>query len=176
MLGCLGNLPPRQRAALGAAFGTADAAAAEPFLIALAALRLLTEAAARAPVVLAAEDAQWLDRPTAEVLAFIARRVPSDPVLLLTAIRDGYRSPLLDAGLAELHLEGLGEQLGLRAARRTPPAAAASAAARRVMAAARRQPAGPDRAARRARRDAGFWRDSAARRDGPGRAAAHPAA
>ena len=112
VLGYLGDLPPRQQAALGAAFGTADAAAAEPFLIALAALQLLSEAAARAPVVLAAEDAQWLDRPTAEVLAFIARRVEPDPVLLLAAIRDGYRSPLLDAGLPELHLEGLSEQPG----------------------------------------------------------------
>jgi DNA-binding CsgD family transcriptional regulator len=110
VLGYLGDLPPRQQAALGAAFGTADEAAAEPFLIALAALQLLSEAAARAPVVLAAEDAQWLDRPTAEVLAFIARRVESDSVLLLAAIRDGYRSPLLDAGLPELRLEGLGEQ------------------------------------------------------------------
>ena len=110
VLGYFGDLPPRQQAALGAAFGTADAAAAEPFLISLAALQLLSEAAAQAPVVLAAEDAQWLDRPTAEVLAFIARRVESDPVLLLAAIRDGYRSPLLDAGLPELRLKGLGEQ------------------------------------------------------------------
>ena len=139
VLGYLENLPPRQRAALGAAFGTADAASAEPFLTALAALQLLTEAAVRAPVLLAAEDAQWLDRPTAEVLAFIARRVESDPVLLLAAIRDGYRSPLLDAGLPELRLEGLGEQPArdLLDARhpRLPPTAA-----RRVTAAARGNP------------------------------------
>ena len=127
VLGYLGRLPPRQRAALGAAFGTADADAAEPFLIALAALQLLSEAAAVVPVVLAAEDAQWLDRPTAEVLAFIARRVESDPVLLLAAIRDGYRSPLLDAGLPELRLKGLGEQpardlLGARHPRLAPAA------------------------------------------------------
>jgi DNA-binding CsgD family transcriptional regulator len=110
VLGHLAGLPPRQRAALGAAFGTADADTAEPFLIGLAALQLLSEAAAKAPVVLVAEDAQWLDRPTAEALAFIARRVESDPVLLLAAIRDGYRSPLLDAGLPELRLAGLGKQ------------------------------------------------------------------
>ena len=70
-------------------------------------------------MVLAAEDAQWLDRPTAEVLAFIARRLEPDPVLLLAAIRDGYRSPLLDAGLPELHLEGLGEQAARDLLRRT---------------------------------------------------------
>jgi DNA-binding CsgD family transcriptional regulator len=140
VLGYLGDLPPRQRAALGAAFGTADAAAAEPFLIALAALQLLSEAAARAPVVLAAEDAQWLDRPTAEVLAFIARRVEPDPVLLLAAIRDGYRSPLLDAGLLELHLEGLAEQPAGDVLRARYPQLASASARRRVVAEARGNP------------------------------------
>jgi DNA-binding CsgD family transcriptional regulator len=76
-------------------------------MTALAALELLSEAAALTPVVLVADDAQWLDRPTADVLAFIARRVESDPVLLLAAIRDGYASPLLGAGLPGLQLEGL---------------------------------------------------------------------
>jgi DNA-binding CsgD family transcriptional regulator len=105
---CLDRLPPRQQTALGAAFGTADTTTPEPFLIALAALQLLSEvAAARGPVVLIAEDAQWLDRPTADALAFIARRVESDPFLLLTAIRDGYDSTLLTARLPELRLEGL---------------------------------------------------------------------
>ena len=135
VLGCLENLPPRQRAALGAVFGTADAASAEPFLIALAALQLLSEAAVQAPVVLAAEDAQWLDRPTAEVLTFIARRVESDPVLLLAAIRDGYRSPLLAAGLPELPVEGLGERPSRELLDRRHPRLA-SAAARRVLAGA----------------------------------------
>ena len=74
----LDALPPRQRAALGAAFGLADAGAPEPFLIALAALQLLSEAAARTPVVALAEDAHWLDRPTVDVLAFVARRVESN--------------------------------------------------------------------------------------------------
>ena len=139
VLGQLENLPPRQRAALGATFGTADAAAAEPFLIALAALQLLSEAAERAPLLLAAEDTQWLDRPTAEVLAFIARRLGSDRVLLVAAIRDGYRSPLLAARLPELHLEGLSEQparelLGARHPRLTP------AVASRVVAGARGNP------------------------------------
>jgi predicted ATPase len=36
------------------------------------------------------EDAHWLDRPTADVLAFVARRIESDPVVLLVATRDGY--------------------------------------------------------------------------------------
>jgi len=101
------ELPPRQRAAIGAAFGTTDAPAPDPFLTALASLSLLGDAAADAPLLLIAEDAQWLDRPTGDVLTFIARRLESDPIVMLAAIRDGYESPLLEAGLAELHLGGL---------------------------------------------------------------------
>jgi DNA-binding CsgD family transcriptional regulator len=103
----LGSLPPRQRTALEAAFGSADKPVPEPFVIAVATLRLLREAAAQAPVLLAVEDAHWLDRPTASVLAFAARRVGCESLLLVTAIRDGYRSPLLDAGLLALGLDGL---------------------------------------------------------------------
>ena len=110
----LDALPPRQRAALGAAFGLADAGAPEPFLIALAALQLLSEAAARTPVVALAEDAHWLDRPTVDVLAFVARRVESDPVVVLAAIRDGYASSLLSAGLPELHLDRLAKRPALQ--------------------------------------------------------------
>jgi DNA-binding CsgD family transcriptional regulator len=100
------SLPPRQRAALGAAFGMAEEAP-DPFLTALAALHLLSEAAAQVPVVLVADDAQWLDRPSADVLAFIGRRLESDPLVLLAAIRDGYPSPLLETGLPVQQLDGL---------------------------------------------------------------------
>jgi DNA-binding CsgD family transcriptional regulator/tetratricopeptide (TPR) repeat protein len=73
----------------------------------------VSEAAARTPVVALVEDAHWLDRPTADVLAFVARRVESDPVVVLAAIRDGYASSLLTAGLAELHLDRLAERPAL---------------------------------------------------------------
>lgn len=110
ILNRLDDLAPRQRAVLRAAFGMEDTATPELFLIALAALELLSEAAMRAPVLVAAEDAQWLDRPTADVLAFIARRVESDPVVVLAAIRDGYASSLLTTGLPELRLERLADK------------------------------------------------------------------
>ena len=100
-------LPPSQRAALDAAFGRTVAAAPDPFVIALAALDLLSEAAARSPLVLVVEDAHWLDRPTCDVLAFVARRVEAEPLVLTIAIRDGYENPLLNSGLPELPVEGL---------------------------------------------------------------------
>lgn len=102
------HLPPLQRNAVMAAFGMTDAAAPDLFLIALAALELLSEAAADSPVVLIVEDAQWLDRSTADALAFIGRRVESDPIILLAAIREGYQSSL--GGLSELHVEGLADR------------------------------------------------------------------
>jgi hypothetical protein len=73
----------------------------------MAALDLISEAASDAPVLLIVDDAQWLDRPTSHVLAFVARRIESDPIVLLAAIRGGYRSVFDEAGLPELSLAGL---------------------------------------------------------------------
>ncbi|GAA4191253.1 helix-turn-helix transcriptional regulator [Microbispora amethystogenes] len=101
------ELPTPQRDALGAAFGLTDVRVPDPFLIALATLNLLGEAAARSPVLLLVEDAHWLDRASADVLAFVARRLDSEPILLLAAIRDGFQSPLDRAGLPELLLDRL---------------------------------------------------------------------
>src|SRR4051795_10885533 len=96
-----------QRAALDAAFGLTDEAAPEQFRIAMAALDLVSDVAGDAPVLVVVEDAHWLDRPTADVLAFVARRIESDPVVLLVATRDGYASVLGEAGLPEHRLGGL---------------------------------------------------------------------
>jgi predicted ATPase len=59
------------------------------------------------PLLLIAEDAQWLDRPSCDVLAFVARRLTSDPIVFLAAIRDGHNTPLDKASVSELRLEGL---------------------------------------------------------------------
>jgi DNA-binding CsgD family transcriptional regulator len=101
------DLPAAQRAALDAAFGLGQEPAPERFQIAMAVLDLLCDAAVGAPLLVLAEDAQWLDRPTTEVLAFVARRLQSDPVVLLAAVREGYPSPLVDAGLPQHRLGAL---------------------------------------------------------------------
>jgi DNA-binding CsgD family transcriptional regulator len=93
--------------ALDAAFGLTRDVAPEHYRIAMAALDLIFELATDAPLLLVVEDAQWLDRPTSDVLALVARRIESDPIVLLAAIRDGYTSVLENAGLPELRLEGL---------------------------------------------------------------------
>jgi predicted ATPase len=101
------ELIPAQRAALDAAFGLTDGPPPEHFRIAMAALDLLSEVAGDAPLLLIAEDAHWLDRPTTDVLAFVARRLESDPIVLLAASRDGYHPALADAGLPEHRLGAL---------------------------------------------------------------------
>ncbi len=82
------TLPARQRSALHAAFGLSDdATVPDIFLVGLATLTLLTASAARKPILLVADDVHWLDPPSRDVLAFVARRLSSDPVVLLMAIR-----------------------------------------------------------------------------------------
>jgi hypothetical protein len=103
------RLPPPQRAGLLSAFGMADAEPAGPFLIGLAALELISEAASGTPVLLTADDAQWLDEPSCAVLGFVARRLAAEPTALLVTIRDGLASPFGAAGLPELVLAGLTE-------------------------------------------------------------------
>ena len=101
------RLPPRLRSALLSAFGLADAEPAGPFLIGLAALELVSDAAASTPVLLIADDAQWLDEPSGAVLGFVARRLANEPAALLIAVRDGLASSFDDAGLLGLPLTGL---------------------------------------------------------------------
>jgi DNA-binding CsgD family transcriptional regulator/tetratricopeptide (TPR) repeat protein len=109
VLGFIDRLPVVQRDALMAAFGMVDATAPDPFVIALAALELLSDAASESPVALIVEDAQWLDPPTGDILAFVGRRVESDPIILLAAIRDGYEESPLASGLPELSLDRLSD-------------------------------------------------------------------
>ncbi|MEU1545596.1 AAA family ATPase [Nocardia sp. NPDC005745] len=99
-------LPPRQYEALTTALGLSDSNA-EPstYLVGLAALTLLADAAGERPLLIVAEDVHWLDHAGVEVLAFVARRIDSEPIAMIATLRDGYHSPLADA---ELTLTPLG--------------------------------------------------------------------
>jgi DNA-binding CsgD family transcriptional regulator len=102
----LPKLPPPQRAALETVFGTRDGRPPERFLVALAVLGLLSDASAETPLLCVVDDAQWLDRPSAQVLGFVARRLLAESVALVLATRD--RAPDL-LGLPELPIAGLPE-------------------------------------------------------------------
>jgi len=109
LLGGLEVLPDPQQGALETAFGIAEGEAPDLFLIGLATLGLVAERAAETPLLFVVDDAHWLDRPSAEVLQFVARRVESDPAVLLFAVREGVPSCFDDADLSELVLGGLDE-------------------------------------------------------------------
>ncbi|HEX4716887.1 MAG TPA: hypothetical protein VH300_00035, partial [Thermoleophilaceae bacterium] len=90
------------RDALLAAFGMAEAAARDSYLTSLATLTLLSDRTSSAPVVMVADDVQWLDRSTCDVLDFVTRRLESDPILFVAALRSGSDNPFVGVGLQEL--------------------------------------------------------------------------
>jgi DNA-binding CsgD family transcriptional regulator/tetratricopeptide (TPR) repeat protein len=108
MLDRLGALPGPQRDALGVAFGLRAGGAPDRFLVGLAVLGLLAEAAAGQPLLCLVDDAQWLDRASAQALTFAARRLDAESVALLFGTRDPGPGGDL-AGLPELTLGGLSD-------------------------------------------------------------------
>ncbi|HEX6617053.1 MAG TPA: LuxR family transcriptional regulator [Gemmatimonadales bacterium] len=87
LLSHLAHLPDPQRDALGTAFGLTAGAATDRFLVGLAVLTLLSEVAEERPLVCLVDDAQWLDRASAQVLGFVARRLLAEPVAMVFALR-----------------------------------------------------------------------------------------
>jgi DNA-binding CsgD family transcriptional regulator len=106
MLDQLQGLPVPQRDALEIAFGMSSGSAPDRFLVGLAVLSLLSDAAEQQPLVCVVDDEQWLDRASAQVLGFAARRLGAESVGLVFAAR----VPSSDtAGLPDLVVERLGE-------------------------------------------------------------------
>ena len=106
LLDRLDRLPPPQRDALGTAFGLTSGTRPDRFLVGLAFLSLLSDAADQEPLLCLIDDAQWLDQSSAQVLAFVARRLKAESIALVFAEREPSELDSL-AGLPELRLEGL---------------------------------------------------------------------
>ncbi len=103
-------LPSPQARALEAAFGISDGVAPEQFLVGLAALTLVTTAAAtRRPLLIVVDDTQWLDQESADALGFVARRLYADRICMLVAMRDSIDDRRPFDGLSSLHLAPLSD-------------------------------------------------------------------
>src|SRR5690242_1615191 len=104
----LDRLPAPQRDALATVFGLSSGPPPDRFLVGLAALTLLAEAADRQPLACIVDDAQWLDHASAQILAFVARRLLAEHVALVCASRTRFGDDALE-GLPELPVHGLGD-------------------------------------------------------------------
>jgi DNA-binding CsgD family transcriptional regulator len=104
MLDRLNRLPDPQREALGVAFGLVRGDAPDRFLVGLAVLSLLAEVAEEQPLLCVVDDAQWLDRASAQALVFVARRLLADSVALVFLTREAGDEL---RGLPGLVVEGL---------------------------------------------------------------------
>ncbi|MGA7419311.1 MAG: ATP-binding protein, partial [Acidimicrobiales bacterium] len=106
LLNHLDAVPSPQRKALYVTFGIGAGPVPDRLLIGLAVLSLLAEVAAERPLVCLIDDQQWLDQPSAQVLAFVARRLGTESVGLVF----GVRTPSAElTGLADLAVGGLAD-------------------------------------------------------------------
>jgi DNA-binding CsgD family transcriptional regulator len=108
MLDQLERLPEPQRDALETVFGRNAGPAPDRFLVGLATLTLLAEIAEEQPLACIVDDAQWLDRASAQILGFVARRLFAERIAIVCAARTGIGDDVL-VGLPELTVGGLGD-------------------------------------------------------------------
>ena len=107
LLHLLDQIPVGQAGALRTALGLAVASAYDRFLIGAACLSLLAAAAEAGPVAVVIDDAQWLDRASADAILFAARRLEADAVCILFAVREGEERTFRAPGIGSLRIGGL---------------------------------------------------------------------
>ncbi|MFI6636109.1 ATP-binding protein [Nonomuraea fuscirosea] len=104
-------LPDPQRDALRGALGLAEGAEPSAYLVGLATLTLLAEEAAVQPLLVVAEDVHWLDRASADVFGFVARRIEVEPIVMIATLREGEQSSMRDAGLSPMPVGRLSDEV-----------------------------------------------------------------
>jgi DNA-binding CsgD family transcriptional regulator len=110
----LDALPKPQRAALEAAFGVVASAPPDRFLVGLATLTLLADAAREGALLCIIDDVQWIDHDSAEILAFVARRLYADGITMLFGLREAAESELSLEGIESLEIAGLTVDEGVK--------------------------------------------------------------
>jgi DNA-binding CsgD family transcriptional regulator len=107
LLDLLDEIPDRQAEALRGALGLAPVEIADRFMIGAATLSLLGAAAERQPLLVVVDDAQWLDRSSADALIFATRRLEADRVCALFACRAGEERTFAVPGTQSVVIPGL---------------------------------------------------------------------
>ncbi|WP_460539901.1 helix-turn-helix transcriptional regulator [Glycomyces halotolerans] len=120
LTGYIGRLPAGNAAVLNSVLGL-EVAAEKPerledsrFRVGVAVLSLLAEASASKPVLCVIDDAHWLDRDSADLLLFVARRLAAEPVAMIFAARDGYAPDFPAPGIDELVVGPLDDEAAAR--------------------------------------------------------------
>ena len=103
----LQRLPAPQQEALGTAFGLSAGSPPDRLFVGLAVLGLLSDMAGKRPLLCVVDDAQWIDGVSAQALAFVARRLQAESVVLLLATRAASNDEL--AGIPSVLLRGLSD-------------------------------------------------------------------
>src|SRR5260370_36503120 len=76
-------------------------------MVGIAVLELIAEVATRSAVFVVADEAQWLDPSSCVTLAFVARRIEAEPIVIAFGVRDGLDNHIDGTGIPELRLVGL---------------------------------------------------------------------
>jgi DNA-binding CsgD family transcriptional regulator len=105
----IAHLDVGHRRALNVALGFGEGPAPDRLVICNATLSILGRAARAQPVLVIVDDLHWLDRASAGVLGFVARRLAGNRVGFLAAARTGEESFFERAGLREIEVGPLDE-------------------------------------------------------------------
>lgn len=138
----LDQLPAPQRGALTTALGLESGRPPDRFLVGLAVLTLLANAAAKRPLVYVVDDAQWLDSASVQTLSIVARRLRADPVAMIFVVREDEEIPHLVGleRLPELVLNGLDDRDSRALLAMTTPGPMDERVRERILAEARGNP------------------------------------
>ncbi len=136
----LRQLPEPQREAMDAVLGRTQHGPIDPFLVGLAVLSVVADAATAQPVFVIIDDAQWLDDESAVALSFVGRRLRAERVAMVVALRDTPDTSVRFEHLRRVDLVGLGDSEALELLAGSARALVDPTVASRIVAATRGNP------------------------------------
>src|SRR6266511_4386065 len=136
LLGLIDRLPAPQAGAVRGAFGLSADRVEDRFLISVAALSLLSEAAEDVPLVCLVDEVGYLDQESADTLAFVARRLETEPIAFFVALTDEEARRFTLANAIRFRLAPLGEEDALALVQDAAASSVSPAVAERIVEAA----------------------------------------